>query len=498
MNRSIRRVALILGLGFVALFANLNVVQVARSRHLSDDPRNRRLLIREYATERGDIVVGDEVIARSVATDDRLKYLRRYPEPRLFGHITGYYSVVFGRAGLERSYNRALLGDDPATSRDFLDDLLGRDRKGHTLLLTIDPELQRIAARKLGSQRGAVAAIDPRTGAVLALYANPTYDPNPLSSHDLDGVREAWERLTGDARDPLISRATQERYPPGSTFKILTAAAGLELGKMSPATSFANPRALDLPFSDKVLPNFGGGPCRGGGRISLASGFRVSCNTTFAQVGLRIGGRKLDEMAGRFGLGRDLGFDLPLTRSCLRAARGPGCDDTPLDAGLPRAGPFTALSAIGQFSVRVTPLQMAVVAAAVQNGGFVVRPHVVKQVLDFSGRMLGETEPQREGPIFSKSTASRLKQMMIDTVRFGTGAVVGFRGRGIGGKTGTAQTGVEDEPPHAWFVAFAEGIAVAVVVENGGNLGNDATGGRVAGPIAKALVEEVLREERSG
>jgi peptidoglycan glycosyltransferase len=497
VNKAIRHVALILGLAFVALFAQLNVVQVARSRHYSEDPRNRRLLIREFATKRGQLVAGDEILARSIATHDRLKYLREYPLGKLFGPITGYYSFIFGRTGLERSYNRTLLGDEPVTPRDFFDDLIGRDRPGHTLILTVNPDLQRIARSKLGNQRGAVAAINPNTGAVLALYSNPSFDPNPLSGHDPAQVRQAWDRLNRDPLNPLIFRATQERYPPGSTFKIVTAAAGLELGKMTPDTTFPNPRALDLPYSDKTLPNFGGGACRGGGsRISFATGFRVSCNTTFGQVGLRIGGDKLAEMAGRFGLGTDLGSDLPTTPSCLRAASQPGrCDDTPLDQGLPGHGPFTALSAIGQFSVRVTPLQMAVVAATVANGGKVARPFVVRRVISADGDVLRETKPDLRGPIFSQRTASRLKKLMIDTVRFGTGAVVGFCCSGrVGGKTGTAQIGIEGKAPHAWFVTFAPGIAVAVVVENGGSLGSDATGGKVAGPIAKAIVERVLEQ----
>jgi peptidoglycan glycosyltransferase len=212
-------------------------------------------------------------------------------------------------------------------------------------------------------------------------------------------------------------------------------------------------------------------------------------------VGLRIGGDKLAEMATRFGLGTDLDFDLPLTPSCLRAGEPGRCDDTPLDEGLPRPGPFSALSGIGQYSVRVTPVQMAVIGAAIANGGYVVRPHVVREIQDFDGSNLRTIETQRRGPIFSRRTAREMRDLMIGTVVSGTGRVVGFCCRGrVGGKTGTAQTGIEGQPPHAWFVAFAPGIAVAVVVENGGNLGSETTGGRSAGPIAKALVDQVLKD----
>ncbi|MGH2728369.1 MAG: peptidoglycan D,D-transpeptidase FtsI family protein, partial [Actinomycetota bacterium] len=370
---------------------------------------------------------------------------------------------------------------------NIVDDILGRDRKGHTLLLTIDPKLQALAAKALGGQRGAVAALNPENGEILAMYANPSFDPNPLSSHDLDAVRTEWDRLNRRPENPLLFRATQERYPPGSTFKVIITAAALEAG-IPKTQTYPNPSRLKLPLTDRTLKNFSGGPCAGGSRISMAQGLRVSCNTTFAQIGMELGAQKIEEMTRRFGFGAPpVGFDLQAASSCLVALPGGGCDEAKLDA------PQTAFSSIGQFSVRVTPLQMAMIAAAASNGGMLVRPHVVREIQDVTGRTIHTVSTETDGPIFSRQTAETLRDMMIDVVVNGTGrpaAVSSLKGE-MGGKTGTAQTGVEGENPHVWFIAFAPGIAVAVVVEHGGDLGGDATGGKVAGPIAKALIEAV-------
>jgi len=490
VNRTVRRISFLLLIAFGALLIQLTYVQVVDAERFAEHPSNRRLLVKEYSIERGSIIAGAQVLARSVPTNDNLKYLREYPEERarLWGHITGYYSIVFGRSGLEQSYNDFLIGSGPQDRwENIVDDVLGRDRKGHSLVLTIDPMLQELAAKHLSGQVGALAAIDPETGAVLALYANPSFDPNPLSSHNLNRVRDTWDSLNAHRAKPLLFRATQERYPPGSTFKVLVAAAALEDG-IPPTKTYPNPRTLDLPLTDRTLRNFSGGACAGGGRISMAQALRVSCNTTFAQIGMDLGAEKLDEMTRKFGLGAPpVGFDLPASPSCLVALPGSGCDEANLDA------PQVAFSSIGQFNVRVTPLQMAMVAATVANGGNLVRPHVVREIQDFTGEVIETIAPEPDGPIYSAQTAKTLKDMMIDVVDNGTGtpaAIRSLRGR-MGGKTGTAQTGVEGEDPHVWFIAFGPGIAVAVVVENGGDLGGDATGGRVAGPIAKALIEAV-------
>jgi len=491
MNRAIRKIALALAIAFAALVAQLAWVQVFSATKLAENPANRRLLIKEYSIDRGAIVAGDKLIAQSIRTNDRLKYLRMYPQGSLFAQISGYYSILYGRYSLEQTYNDYLVGAGPQDRFSaIVDDLLGRDRKGDSLVLSIDPVLQKVARDALGRQRGAAAAIDPKTGEVLALYANPSYDPNPLSSHNLTEASNAWARLNADPLHPLLSRATQERYPPGSTFKIIMTAAALEDG-MTPATTFPNPSVLKLPLTTRTLSNFGGGACRGGGHISIATALRVSCNTTFAQIGLRLGPEKIDAMAQKFGFGASpLGFDLPAAPSCFVAISGDGCGPPDLDK------PQTAFSAIGQFSVRTTCLQMAMVAATVSNLGRVPQPHVVREITDQSGAVVKRIVLPSSDPIYSDTTATELRDMMIDVVDNGTGRparIPSLKGQ-MGGKTGTAQTGVEGEAPHVWFVAFAPGIAVAVVVENGGNLADAATGGKVAGPIAKALIEAKINE----
>lgn len=493
MNRAVRRIALVLGIAFAALVGQLSYLQVFSAEKLSENPANRRLLIKEYSILRGSMVAGSVTVAESRATNDNLKFQRVYPQKALYGQITGYYSILFGRYLAEQSYNDYLIGAGPQDRFTALvDDVLGRDRKGDSLILTINPSMQRVARSALGGQKGAAVALDPETGEILAMYANPSYDPNPLSSHDLDTVNKAWQRLNSDKEKPLISRATQERYPPGSTFKVIVTAAALEDG-IKPTDTYPNPRALKLPQTNKTLPNFGGGACRGGGRISMAAALRVSCNTTFAQIGMQLGPEKLDVMARKFGFGAaPKGFDLPASASCFYAVPGEPCREPLIDK------PQTAISSIGQSNVRATPLQMALVAATVANLGRVPQPHIVREIRDPSGTIVKRFAPAPSDPIYSDNTAETLKEMMIDVVDRGTGqpaAVRSLRGE-MGGKTGTAQTGVSGEAPHVWFIAFAPGIAVAVVVENGGDLADAATGGKVAGPVARALIEEKLKQDR--
>lgn len=493
MNASVRKVALVVALIFVALFANLNVVQLGRSRALTEHPLNRRGTLEERGIKRGQILAADgTVLAESVATKDPIeKYRRVYPLKDLMGPITGYSTSndFCSSSGIERSFNDYLTGQKPVTSETFLDELLGRERAGNILKLTIRPDLQRLARKQLGRQRGAVAAIDPRTGAILALWSNPSYDPNLITRQIKEGCIDPKRKLENDPSKPLRSRATLERFPPGSTFKIITAAAGLASG-MRPTTSFPDPRVLNLPDTERNLANYQGGSCRGGGGISMATALNVSCNTTFAQIAMRIGPKKFDAMARRFGLGEEPDFDVPAVPSCLVANPGFGC----LPAEISR--PATAYSGIGQQDVRLTPLQMARVVATVANLGRVPRPYLVQKVLDPDNKTLRTTKPQLSKPIYTARVARQLREMLYNVVRSGTGAVVGFsRSYGsIGGKTGTAQTGVEGAAPHVWFVAFSSKVAVAVVVENGGYLGRRASGGRVAGPIAKAILEKVLRD----
>jgi peptidoglycan glycosyltransferase len=487
IDRQVRRLAVAFLILFVVLFAQVNYLQVFAAKRLSDNPANRRLLLEEYQVQRGAILASDEktVLAFSKATKDALKFLRRYPHGALYAGITGYSSVIFGRAGLESSENDFLQGGAPELlPRNLVDEILGRPKRGATVVTTIDARLQQVAARALGSLPGGVVALDPQTGAVLALYANPTYDPNQLSSHDTKAVRGIKKQLDHDPGKPLLSRASQELFPPGSTFKLVTAAAALENG-MTPNTTFPNPPELSLPQTTHKLENFGGEHCLGGApQLTLAQALQVSCNVVFGEIGLRLGAAKLVAQAEKFGFDQTVPFELPFAEGSI-----------PPVSDFKDALPAVAFSAIGQQSVGANPLQMALIGAAIANGGVEMAPHVVKEVRDASGRVVKRIEPQEFGRPISGTTAAALTAMMVNVVNAGTGTAAQIPGVEVAGKTGTAQTASGN--PHAWFVAFAPAqhprIVVAVVVLNGGSLGSDATGGRVAAPIARAVLEAALK-----
>ena len=498
MTKQVQRVAAAMFVLFAALFVNLNYLHVIRADALAKDQRNARGLIREYQVQRGSILTtrGAEMtpIATSIETEARLRYLREYPEGETYAHVTGFYSPIFGRAELEQSFNDFLTGRAPEQFARNLGDLLaGRERVGDTVATTIVPSVQQAARDALGDQKGAVVALEPTTGDILALYSSPTYDPNRLASHDSTNVREAWDELQTDPDNPMLNRAIREIYPPGSTFKLVTAAAALEAG-YEPDDTFEDPVRLDLPLTDADIGNFGGGTCNGGEPITLRRALEVSCNTTFAQLGLELGAERLVEQAERLGFNRDWDFQLP----GLATSRIPkeGLDE-----------PATAQSAIGQRDVAATPLQMAMVASAIAFDGTLMKPQIVDHVEDRAGRIIKQ---YTERPLvfsgapnaqtMSRGTAEALTEMMVGVVESGSGRSAAIDGVTVAGKTGTAQTG-EGEPPTVWFVAFAPAeqpeVAVAVVVDEGGRVGDEATGGAVAGPIARAVIQAALAADAS-
>ena len=487
MDRQIRRIAVGSLVLFVFLFAQINYIQVFAARGLANHPANKRLLLQEYDVQRGLILARDRrtVLASSKPTGGRLKYVRVYPQGSLYGQITGFFSVVFGRSGLESSYNDFLSGRAAELlPQKLVDEVLGRDKRGATVVTTIDPELQQAAESAMAGLPGAVVALDPRTGEVLAMVANPSYDPNPLASHRAKKVRAAWKELNQDPAKPLLSRASQELFPPGSTFKLVTVAAALESG-MTPETTFPNPPALDLPQTTHTLSNFGGEHCLGGAaEITLTQALEVSCNVVFGELGLRLGADRIVDQAQKFGFNQDVPFDLPFAEGGIPEA-----------AAFDQDLPAVAFSAIGQSSVVANPLQMALVAAAIGSSGVEMTPRLVREIRDPSGKVVKTFDPEPFGQPMSAQSAAELTQMMVNVVDDGTGTAAQIPGVRVAGKTGTAQHPGGD--PHAWFVSFAPAenprVAVAVVVLNGGSLGSEATGGRVAAPIAKAVMQAALR-----
>jgi penicillin-binding protein A len=487
VNGPIRKVAAGCMLLVFLLLANITYVQAIRADELNSRSDNRRVLLDEYAKERGPILVGDEPVALSVETDDEFAYLRQYPVPLVYAPATGYYSSVFGRSAVERSENDILSGnDDRLFARRLVDLVTNREQRGGTVKLTLNPAAQQAAYDALGDNKGAVVALDPRTGAILAMVSKPSYDPNPLASHSVEEQQAAWQVLQEDPEKPTLNRAIAQTLPPGSVFKIVTAAAALESGRYEPDSLIPGPAEYDLPQSTVDLPNQSGEPCGSGPEelTTLANALRVSCNTAFAYLGNDLGDDALREQAERFGYNSE-----PLTDEDLNAAT--SIFPAELDA------PQTALAAIGQFDVRATPLQIAMVSAGIANDGTVMNPYLIEELRDPDRvKVLERTEPEELSRAVSTETAQELTAMMVEVVENGTGQNGQLEGIQVAGKTGTAQTTAE-RPPYAWFTSFAPAddaqIAVAVVIEEAPDTArDDIAGGRLAAPVAKAVMEAVL------
>lgn len=479
MDGRLRKLAVVLLVLFFILFVKLNDLQVVRADKLANAPGNTRVITRDFSQERGVIQTADgAIVAQSVPVDTAFERLRQYPEGDLFAHISGYFSFTYGSEGVERVYNADLAGRRVGIRR-ITDVLADRVRTGN-VTLTMSKGLQQVARDALGDRRGAVVALNPVDGAVLAMWSNPSFDPNPLAAHDQKAVQGAWTALQSDAAQPLLPRAYRRSYPPGSTFKVVTAAAALERQPDLAAKAYPVLRELDLPQTDADLPNFGGSACGG----ALPDLLRVSCNTGFAEMGLDLGAEAMAGEAGDFGFNAKPPLDLPaVARSTFPDA-----------ASFRRDRPGLAKSAIGQQDVTATPLQMALVAAGVANGGVVMRPHVMADIRDSEGEVVRTYQPEQWLKAMDPQSAAALRDMMVTVVNNGTAGRAAVPGVTVAAKTGTAQT-VGDNS-HAWLIAFAPAeqprVAVAVIVESQPGLGDTVTGGRIAAPIAQAVLKAAL------
>ena len=483
MNVSLRRAAYAIFVAFAVLVGAVTYIQVVRGAEYKNDPRNARVVATRTGRERGPILTADEVVlaVSTPSSIDPKLYVRSYPEGDLYAHTVGYTSVLFGSTGLESAWSQELVSDRDATVSGVLNGLLGGDTRPRGLRLTIDHNLQKVAGEALGDQKGAIVALDPRTGAVLAMVSYPSYDPNTLTGPNSGDNGTALEN---DSDEPLRNRAIDESYAPGSVFKVITTASGLDFGVVSPSSEFSDPVALELPDSTATISNFDKEVCNDGRTVTLEMGFIRSCNTVFAQLGMDIGGDDLGITAESFGFNRTVPFDLNVLVSFF-----------PGQGSIENNPSATAQSAIGQRNVQTTPLLMAMSAASVANGGNTMEPHLVKDVFTSDGSIEMSTEPAVWKRAMSPATASVLAEMMEQVVISGTGRKAAVPGIRIAGKTGTAQ--VTDKPPHAWFTGFGPvgagedepAIAIAVVVESGGNFGETATGGSVAAPIAQQVLE---------
>ena len=482
MNRQIRGLGITLMVLFAALFVQVNYLQIFAADRLNKHPANTRAIVRDFSRPRGVIQTSDGVVlARSVPSDDEFERQREYPEGALFAHITGYLSFAFGAEGVERTYNAELVGRDQETEINKLSDLLVKREHTGDVTLTISKKLQQVATEQLAERKGAVVAINPKTGAILAMADYPSYDPNRLAGHNQAEVRAAWDELNADPDKPLLSRAFRERYPPGSSFKVVTAAAALATGSASVAQPvYPTLSALPLPNSGgQSLANFGGGSCGG----NLPEALRVSCNTAFAQLGMDMGADKLAGVAGDFGFRAEPPIDLPFVATSV----------FPEASAFDRDVPGLAKSAIGQQDVSATPLQMALVAAGIANDGVIMTPHVVAEVRNDEGEVIETAEAEEWKRAVPSSVASQVRDMMVQVVERGTGTAARLPGIQVAGKTGTAQTGLDTN--HVWFISFAPAndpqIAVAVMLENL-PVASEATGGGLAAPIARAVIQTAL------
>lgn len=475
MNRQIKILLAVLVICLVGVAVNLTWVQIFGAEKIQDNAFNKRRLVQEYAIQRGDIISADgQVVARSVDTGTEYRYQRDYPMGGLFADVTGYDSWRYGRMGLEKKYNKELIGEgSKLTVRSLGNKLLGASKKGNSLVLTVDSRVQRTATESLGDGKGAVVALDPKTGAVLAMVTSPTYDPNvavPKSGRDAE--RE-WRALNADPNRPLFDRCTSGLYPPGSSFKVVTAAAALDTGVVNPESPFECNGRFHMPqFGNHTIPDFNR---RAHGHLTFTRALTVSCNVTFAQVGVRLGAEALVRYAELFGFNNVIPFDLPVEVSRIEPAN--RMDMLAL-----------ASSSFGQAQDLATPLQMAMVAATVANEGVSKKPYLVDEIQDYNGKIIEQFGTQSWRKVIDRDTADTLTRLMVNVVKEGTGTAAQIEGVQVAGKTGTAE--VENGEPHAWFICFAPAhdpkVAVAVVLEHGGE------GGRTAAPIARDVLEKAL------
>ena len=484
MNEPVRRLSVVILIMFLALMVAASYIQVLAAGDLNADARNVRTLYREFGNFRGPIVVDGESVVWSEPVDDPFNYQRTYADGSLYAAATGYYSIVFGRTALEHAENELLAGSADSLFWTRMGDLLsGETQQGASVEVTLSAAIQQAAAEALGDSVGAVVALDPRTGEVKAMVTSPTYDPATLAGHDTAEVNAAYQDLLAQEDGPLTNRAIAgDTYPPGSTFKLIVAAAALDSG-YTPDTELYAPDELTLPGTTTVMTNYGGESCSPNERQTLADSLRISCNTSFANLGVTLGWSVIERKAQAFGWGEDLSIPLAVTPSQLPAN--------------PDAAQV-AMSSIGQFDVRATPMQMAMVAAGIANDGTLMRPYMVDLVRDSNLRVIEDQEPEELSRPMSIRAAGELTDMMVGVVESGSGTAARIPGVEVAGKTGTAETGT-DAPPHAWFVGFAPAddpvIAVAVVLENGGGASGEITGGRLAAPMARTVMEAALAAE---
>jgi peptidoglycan glycosyltransferase len=483
MTKELRRLSILMLLMFLALFASTSVIQVVQAETLAENSRNTRALYDSYEVQRGSIIASGAAIASSVASDDVYSWQRVYVDGDMWAPVTGYINPALGAAtGIEQAMNQELSGTAGSQFLARIDRILtGQPPRGSNVELTLDAAVQRAAYDALGDLQGAVIAIEPATGRVLAMVTSPSYDTNLLASHNTDEVNGVYDALDADPTHPLFNRAIGgDLNPPGSTFKLVVASAALASGDYTPQSTLPNPASYQLPQSSSVVFNASGGACGPGDTVTIADALRLSCNIPFAELAVQLGDTAIREEAEKYGF--NASFAMPVDSTASSYPR--GLDD-----------PQTALTGFGQGQVTATPLQMAMVSAGIANEGVVMNPRMVDQVIgaDLSvEQTFDDTEFARA---LDADIAAELAAMMVANVNDGAASGATIDGVDVGGKTGTAENG-SDQPYTLWFTGFAPAenpqVAVAVVVEDGGGQNQSGSGDTIAAPIAKKVMEAVL------
>ncbi|MEV8532209.1 penicillin-binding transpeptidase domain-containing protein [Streptomyces sp. NPDC051211] len=485
MNKPLRRISIFCGLLILALLVRTNWLQYVQAEELSTRKENRRVAIAQYAQERGNIIVqGDPITGSAVTDGSDYKYKRTYVNGPMWAPVTGYASQAFGSTQLESLEDGILTGND---DRLFFDRTIGMftgDKKqGGNIVTTLNAAAQKAAFEKLGDRKGAVAAIDPRSGAILALVSTPSYDPSSFAGNSKDDEK-AWVELKDSADKKLVNRALRETYPPGSTFKVVTAAAALEHGVVTDINAATDtPEPYILPGTRTPMVNH----AKGCEKASLNKALEVSCNSVFANLGDKVQRDNMVKTAEKFGFNNEK-IDTP-----VRAFA------SIYDKTMSRDG--NAQSSIGQFNTAATPLQMAMVAAAVANDGKLMKPYMVQERTAPNLDVIDRHKPEEMSRPLSAENAQKLQAMMVNVVENGTGGKAKIKGTTVGGKTGTAQHGEKNaKRPYAWFISYADTeqgspVAVAVVIEDSEADREDISGGGLAAPVAKAVMEAVLKSQ---
>ncbi|MER6329948.1 penicillin-binding protein 2 [Streptomyces sp. NPDC001034] len=491
MNKPLRRIAIFCGLLILALLVRDNYLQYVKADSLRTDPLNRRVAIERYSAPRGDIIVDGNPVTSSVELKHGdFKYKRTYKNGPMWAPVTGYSSQAFGGTQLENLDDGILTGnDDRLFFRNTLDMITGKPKQGGNVVTTLNGAAQKAAYNGLKAQggKGAVVALEPSTGKILALASYPSYDPSTFAGNTNDDAKARNKLLKeNDPADPTLNRALRETYPPGSTFKVVTAAAALENGKYTSADQPTDsPLPYIMPGTTTPLKNEGNIPCR---NATMRVALQYSCNTVFGKIGADLGNDKMLAEAKKFG------FDAQQFTP-VRSNASVFSDNMNTSQ--------TALSSIGQYNTAATPLQMAMVASAVANDGKLMKPYMVDELESSNLDPVEKTKPQEMSRPLSPQNAQILQSMMETVVKQGTGTNAQIPGVIVGGKTGTAQHGVANSAnPYAWFISYAKlpdgssPVAVAVVVEDEHANRDDISGGGLAAPIAKNVMEAVINSKK--